>query len=67
MANKYLDDFNKTLENHPNILASNFYRGANLTPKNDKILKKKLIFSIILANSIIFYLSLLHCILDKNN
>ena len=44
MANKYLDDFNKIFENHPNILASNFYRGANLAPKNDKSIKEEINF-----------------------
>ena len=44
MANKYLDDFTKTLENHPNNLAPNFYRGANLAPKNDKSIKIEINF-----------------------
>ena len=44
MANKYLDDFTKTLENHPNILAPNFYRGANSDPKNDKSIKGEINF-----------------------
>ena len=44
MVYKYLDDFTKTLENHPNNLAPNFYRGANLASKNDKSIKVEINF-----------------------
>ena len=41
MANKYLDDFTRNLENHPNILEPNFCRGAD-SPlnKGEKMFKE---------------------------
>ena len=39
-----IDDFTKILENHPNILTPNFYKGANLAPKNDKNIQVEINF-----------------------